>query len=157
VNTLAPIVASLHAILSEEYLLSGELLAHIGQEKQHLERGDQAALQQAVLSKQTLLDRLQAVTAQRLDLVGTLGDGLPVQWSATLQEFPALARQHALLLDLVQQLRAENNLLGQLLQRKTQFVSSVLARLQPGPAAGSLYHSNGSRLVEGGHRKLVSV
>lgn len=160
-NAMEPIAAALHEVLTEEYLLSGELLALIAQEKQQVERGDQAALASGIAGKHQLLDRLQAVTARRIALLARQGEisgqDLPGQWTASLNEFPALARQHTLLLELVQKLREENQALGNLVNRKAHFISLLLDQLQPDAVAAGTYQSNGSKHLEAGSRRLISV
>lgn len=154
------IAIELHAVLTEEYLLSGELLDLIGQERQQLERGDQAALSLCLQNKHQLLDRLQGVTTQRLDMLRGQGlgltPGLPDHWTDSLSEFPALANQHALLLDLVQKLREENQSLGHMLNRKGHFITKLLDRMRP-EAPTPTYGRNGSHYHEAGSRKLISV
>jgi flagellar biosynthesis/type III secretory pathway chaperone len=155
--SIAGIAAELHAILTEEYLLSGELLAMIGREKQQLECGNPAALDTHMLDKHCLLDKLQAVTTRRIALLGSQGAELPGQWTASLAEFPALARQHMLLLDLVQKLQDENQALGDLVNRKARFVSLLLDQLQPAALPAATYHSNGSTHPQAASRRLITV
>ncbi|HEY0963306.1 MAG TPA: flagellar protein FlgN [Pseudomonadales bacterium] len=154
------IAPALHAVLTEEYLLSGELLDLIGREKQQLLSGDQASLSQCVESKHALLDRLQHVTMQRLDLLRSEGlnttPGLPDHWTDSLSEFPALANQHAQLLEVVQRLREENQSLGHMLNRKGHFITKLLDRMRP-ESAQPTYGRNGSHYHEAGTRKLISV
>jgi flagellar biosynthesis/type III secretory pathway chaperone len=158
---LEQIATELYAVLTEEYFLSGELLDVIGQEKQQLERGDQSALALSLENKHQLLDKLQAVTAQRLGLLQGKGlnttPGLPDHWSASLSEFPALASQHAQLLDLVQKLREENQNLGHMLNRKSHFITRLLDRMKPDTGVPPVYQSNGSQYHDAGTRKLISV
>lgn len=160
-SAMHEIATELHAVLTEEYLLSGELLDLIGQERQQLERGDQAALNLCLQSKNQLLDRLQGVTAQRLGLLRGEGlgttPGLPDHWTASLTEFPALALQHARLLDLVQKLREENQTLGHMLNRKSHFITRLLDRMRPEAAVPATYQRNGSHYHAAGTRKLISV
>lgn len=154
------IASTLHAVLTEEYLLSGELLDLIGRERQQLLNGDQDGMNQCIQSKHQLLDRLQGVTAQRLDLLRSEGlnttPGLPDHWTDALSEFPALAQQHAQLLDVVQKLREENQMLGHMLNRKSHFITKLLDRMRP-DAAVTTYGRNGGHYHEAGTRKLVSV
>ena len=154
------IETELHAVLTEEYLLSGELLDLIGREKQHLLSGDQQGLGQCVESKHQLLDRLQNVTLHRLDILRSKGlsttPGLPDHWTDSLSEFPALAQQHAQLLDVVQHLREENQILGHMLNRKGHFITKLLDRMRP-DAALPTYGPNGGHYHEAGTRKLISV
>jgi flagellar biosynthesis/type III secretory pathway chaperone len=154
------IASQLHAVLTEEYLLSGELLDLIGQERQQLLSGDQSGLTECIESKHQLLDRLQSVTTQRLGLLRSEGlnttPGLPDHWTDSLSEFPALANQHAQLLDVVQKLREENQILGHMLNRKGHFITKLLDRMRP-DAAVPTYGRNGSHYHEAGTRKLISV
>lgn len=154
------IATELHAVLTDEYLLSGELLDLIGREKQQLLSGDQASLNQCIESKHMLLDRLQSVTTQRLDLLRSAGlgtaPGLPDHWTDALSEFPALAQQHAQLLDIVQKLRDENQVLGHMLNRKGHFITKLLDRMRPESALPT-YGRNGGHYHEAGTRKLISV
>ena len=154
------IATALHAVLTEEYLLSGELLDLIGRERQQLLSGDQAGLNQCIQSKHQLLDRLQGVTVQRLDLLRSEGmnttPGLPDHWTDSLSEFPALAHQHAQLLEVVQKLREENQILGHMLNRKGHFITKLLDRMRP-DAAAPVYGRNGNHYHEAGTRKLISV
>ena len=151
------LATELYAILTEEYLLSGELLALIAQEKQQLECNDQAALIVSTQGKHKLLDRLQAVTAQRLDLAGIDGLDLPQHWHDSLAGFPALASQHARLLDVVQRLRTENQTLGQMLNRKALFVTRMLDNLNTENIPADIYQRNGSRQHDANTRKLITV
>lgn len=154
------IASALHAVLTEEYLLSGELLDLIGRERQQLLSGDQGGLNQCIESKHALLDRLQGVTTQRLDLLRSEGlnttPGLPDHWTDALSEFPALANQHAQLLEVVQKLREENQILGHMLNRKGHFITKLLDRMRP-EAATPVYGRNGAHYHEAGTRKLISV
>jgi flagellar biosynthesis/type III secretory pathway chaperone len=140
--------------------LSGELLDMIGQERQHLLRGDQAELNQCVQNKHRLLDKLQSVTLHRLQLLRLEGlgttPGLPDHWTDALSEFPAIAQQHAQLLDVVQKLREENQILGHMLNRKGHFITKLLDRMRPESALPT-YGRNGSQYHEAGTRKLISV
>jgi flagellar biosynthesis/type III secretory pathway chaperone len=117
-------------------------------------------LSQCLQSKHQLLDRLQGVTTQRLDLLRAEGlgitPGLPDHWTDSLNEFPALANQHALLLDVVQKLREENQSLGHMLNRKGHFITKLLDRMRP-EAALPTYGRNGGHYHEAGTRKLISV
>src|SRR5690606_19652172 len=154
------IASELHAVLTDEYLLSGELLDLIGQERQQLLNGDQAGMNQCVQSKHQLLDRLQSTTNRRLHLLRSEGlntnPTLPGYWTDSLSEFPALAQQHAQLLDVVQHLREENQILGHMLNRKGHFITKLLDRMRP-DAAVPTYGRNGSHYHEAGTRKLISV
>jgi flagellar biosynthesis/type III secretory pathway chaperone len=155
------IATELHAVLTEEYLLSGELLDLIGQERQQLQCGDQAGLSLCLQCKNQLLDKLQTVTTHRLDLLHGEGlgttPGLPDHWTASLNEFPLLASQHAQLLDLVQKLREENQTLGHMLNRKSHFITRLLDRMRPDTAVPATYQRNGNQYHDAGTRKLVSI
>lgn len=159
-STLQHIESELHAVLTQEYLLSGELLDLIGRERQQLLNGDQGSLDQCIESKHQLLDRLQRVTTQRLELLRSEGlnttPGLPDHWTDALNEFPALAQQHAQLLDVVQHLREENQILGHMLNRKGHFITKLLDRLRPENAT-PVYGRHGNHYHEAGTRKLISV
>jgi flagellar biosynthesis/type III secretory pathway chaperone len=154
------IATQLHAVLTEEYLLSGELLDMIGQERQLLLNSDQNGLNQCLQSKHKLLDRLQNVTLKRLQMLRLEGlgttPGLPDHWADALSEFPAIAQQHAQLLDIVQKLREENQILGHMLNRKGHFITKLLDRMRPDNALPT-YGRNGSHYHEAGTRKLISV
>lgn len=156
-SDLRPIADELHEVLTQEYLLSGELLALIGQERQYLERGDEGGLLASTGRKQQLLTTLQQVTAQRLTLLGSQDGTLPERWTDALDAFPALAQQHANLLELVHTLQNENQHLGLLLNRKAHFITRLLDRLRPDNGEAGLYHSNGNPSYNAGARKLISV
>jgi flagellar biosynthesis/type III secretory pathway chaperone len=160
-SAMQQIATELHAVLTQEYLLSGELLDLIGQERQKLECGDAAGLNLCLQNKNQLLDKLQAVTTHRLDLLGHEGlgttPGLPDHWTASLAEFPVLARQHAQLLDTVQKLREENQTLGQMLNRKGHFLARLLDAVRPEAAIPATYERNGSHYHAAGTRRLISV
>ncbi len=158
--SLHAIESELHEVLTEEYFLSGELLDLIGRERQQLLSGDQHGMNQCIESKHQLLDRLQGVTNRRLHLLRSEGlntnPTLPGHWTDSLNEFPALAQQHAQLLDVVQHLREENQILGHMLNRKGHFITRLLDRMRPENAT-PVYGRNGNHYHEAGTRKLISV
>lgn len=158
--SLHAIESELHEVLTEEYFLSGELLDLIGRERQQLLSGDQNGMNQCIESKHQLLDRLQDVTNRRLHLLRSEGlntnPALPGHWTDALSEFPALAQQHAQLLDVVQHLREENQILGHMLNRKGHFITRLLDRMRPENAT-PVYGRNGNHYHEAGTRKLISV
>jgi flagellar biosynthesis/type III secretory pathway chaperone len=158
--SLQAISDDLQDVLTEEYLLSGELLDMIGRERQQLLSGDHEGMNQCVASKHQLLDRLQSVTNRRLHLLRREGlntnPTLPGHWTDSLSEFPALAQQHAQLLDVVQHLREENQILGHMLNRKGHFITRLLDRMRPENAT-PVYGRNGNHYHEAGTRKLISV
>jgi flagellar biosynthesis/type III secretory pathway chaperone len=158
--SLQPIATELHDVLTEEYLLSGELLDLIGRERQQLLNGDHAGMNQCIESKHSLLDRLQSVTNRRLHLLRSEGlntnPTLPGHWTDSLSEFPILAQQHAELLGVVQHLREENQILGHMLNRKGHFITKLLDRMRPENAT-PVYGKSGNHYHEAATRKLISV
>lgn len=137
---------ALNSLLSEEISLSEQLLKLIEQEKEHMALPLDEASESILQTKLSLLQHLQSVTSQRQNLMLQHGYESTPQGiefcSLACAHAPAIRQHFSHLSYLARECHSANQMLGQLLHRKSGFFSRLLANLSESDQP-QLYQANG--------------
>lgn len=138
----------LDALLKTEIRLSEALLALISEEKKLLEQPLSAEMDTTLQHKIQLLHELQQTSKQRQDLMLSHGyDSSPqgVEFcTLACAHAPDIRQSFSRLADLARECHNANQLLGQLLNRKSGFFARLLGNLSDNDQP-PLYQANGLR------------
>jgi flagellar biosynthesis/type III secretory pathway chaperone len=151
--------ATLDLLLMEELQLSEQLLQLITQEKTLLDFLPEPDAETSIRFKASLLRNLEELSNKRAHLMLTAGfDNTPEGVKECLTVYahvPALAQKFRQLTEVARKCHAANQLLGQVLNRKTGFFSRLLHQLASAGQAPGLYQANGQKDAPSSlHRRL---
>jgi flagellar biosynthesis/type III secretory pathway chaperone len=151
--------ATLDLLLAEEIDLSGQLLQLITQEKSSLEFLPEPEADYSVRFKLSLLQKLEDLSNKRQHLMLNAGfentlEGVK-ECIAAYPHVAALDKKFSQLADLARKCHSANQMLGQMLNRKTGFFSRLLSQLASAGQAPGLYSANGQKDAPSSlHRRL---
>ena len=151
--------ATLDLLLMEELQLSEQLLQLITQEKNLLEFLPEPDADASIMLKTSLLHRLEDLSNKRSHLMLNAGfDNTPEGVKECLTVYahvPGLAQKFRHLAEAARKCYSANQLLGQILNRKTGFFSRLLHQLASAGQAPGLYQANGQKDAPSAlHRRL---
>lgn len=140
---------TLDLLLAEEVQLSEQLLQLINAEKAQLEFLPEPEAETSVHHKLNLLQKLEDFSHKRQRLMLNQGfestsEGVK-ECLAVYAHTPALAQKFSQLADLARKCHTANQLLGQILNRKSGFFCRLLNQLAAAGQAPGLYQANGQK------------
>lgn len=159
----ASVLSELRAVQAAEIDLLRRLATHLQQENQILQGPDTDALHAVTQEKNALLREIFPLQKKRQRILERAG--LRADRATLSEKFPALAasekadmtQQWQSLAALTQQLLALNQLNGQLIELRLQFVQGALSTLLGGQANTRLYGANGHSAAFPLNRSLVKA
>ncbi|MES2626052.1 MAG: flagellar protein FlgN [Pseudomonadota bacterium] len=150
---------TLDLLLADELKLSEQLLQLINQEKNQLEFLPEPEAETAMRFKLSLLQRLEDLSNKRSHLMLNAGfDNTPEGVRECLNVYvhaPSLEQKFRELAELARECHTANQVLGQMLNRKSGFFSRLLNQLAVAGQAPGLYQANGQQDAPSSlHRRL---
>jgi flagellar biosynthesis/type III secretory pathway chaperone len=150
---------TLDLLLAEEVQLSEQLLQLINEEKAQLEFLPEPEADTSVRHKLNLLQALEDFSHKRQRLMINAGfENTPEGVKECLTVYahaPAIAQKFSQLADLARKCHSANQMLGQILNRKSGFFSRLLNQLAAAGQAPGLYQANGQKDAPSSlHRRL---
>ena len=150
---------TLDLLLAEELQMSEQLLQLITVEKAQLEFLPEPEADTSVRHKMVLLQKLEDLSHKRQRLMLNAGfENTPAgvkECLAANAHVPAIAQKFGQLAGLARKCHTANQLLGQILNRKSGFFSRLLNQLAAAGQAPGLYQANGQKDAPSSlHRRL---